>query len=170
MGIPVYDADTRAKWLTENDPELIKNVKELLGAEAYKGDKYNRAYVAGKVFENTQLLAALNKLIHPAVGRDFARWVEENKSAAILCKEAALMFESDSYKSLHKIITVVCPLEQRIINIMLRDPQRKREEILKIIDKQLSDDEKIKRSDFVIYNNENSLLITQINDIINKLS
>jgi dephospho-CoA kinase len=99
MGYLVYNADDRAKWLVDNDAEIRAEIIELLGNEAFFGNKYNKVYVAQKVFQNSALLHKLNVIIHPKVGVDFDKWVEFNKNQAILVKEAALMFESDSYKS-----------------------------------------------------------------------
>jgi dephospho-CoA kinase len=83
-------------------------------------------------------------------------------------KEAAILFESESYKSVQKIITVTSPVELRIARVMKRD-QALREDIMKRIASQISDEEKIKRSDFVLVNNEKELLIPEILKIHNQL-
>lgn len=170
LGYPIYNADDRAKWLVENDSDLKKNIILILGSESYIEDKYNRSFVSKTVFQNPDLLIKLNELIHPKVGNDFDKWASENSNSKIIVKEAALIFESDSYKNLDKIITVIAPIEDRIDNILKRDTFRTKEEILKIINNQLSDKEKIDKSDFVIYNNSNELILPQILNIINQLS
>ena len=68
LGVPVYQADERAKWLTEHDPMLRADIIRLLGREAYDlAGRYNRAFVAAQVFGNPDRLVALNALIHPRV-------------------------------------------------------------------------------------------------------
>ena len=64
LGIPVYYADVRAKWLTNNDLQLRKEIKELLGRQAYdENSQYNRTWVANQVFDNPALLQMLNMLV-----------------------------------------------------------------------------------------------------------
>jgi dephospho-CoA kinase len=169
LSYPVYNADDRAKWLVSNDTDLKSEIIELLGEEAFLNNKYNKVYVANKVFNNQDLLNKLNSLIHPKVGIDFEKWVIENKNHSIVLKEAALMFESDSYKALDQIITVVAPLQFRIKNILNRDINRSEEEIKNIISKQLSDEEKIKKSDFVIKNDDILPILPQVIKILNTL-
>jgi dephospho-CoA kinase len=64
LDIPVYDADTRAKWLTNHDLVIRKAVVELLGEESYtEAGEYNRTYVSDKVFKNPDLLKKLNAIL-----------------------------------------------------------------------------------------------------------
>ena len=168
MNIPVYDADSRARWLQENDPFLIDSIKMIFGKEIYtsKG-KLDRKLLASKVFGNKALLDSLNQLVHPKVFEDFNVWSHIHKSFPYIMKEAALMFESDSYKYLDKVILIVSPIELRIKRILNRDPHRSREEIHAIISKQLSDEEKILKADYLIHNDEKALLIPQVLELDN---
>jgi dephospho-CoA kinase len=163
LGIPVYDADTRAKWLYVHNLDLKDEIIQAFGAEAYTvAGQVNRSYLANRVFNNTQSVALLNKLVHPRVGADYQVWVKQQTDAPYVIKEAALLFESGSFQSLDKIITVFTPLPLRIQRISQRDKQRSVEEIQAIITKQMSEEEKIKRADYILYNDEQQLLTLRV--------
>ena len=163
LGIPIYYADDRAKWIMVNDPELKLEICATFGEESYEpSGALNRAYLAQRVFNQPEELARLNGLVHPAVGRDFTNWVAENKEAPYLIKEAALIFEAGSYKTLDKVITVTAPKAERLNRVILRDSQRSKQQIEAIMDKQLSERERKKRSDFVVSNDGKELVIPQV--------
>lgn len=163
LGIPVYDADSRAKWIVNNHPDLRKELIAEFGQEAYDvNGNYNRAYMAQQVFNDGNRVKVLNQLIHPRVGQDFLDWSNQNAQAPYLLKEAALMFESGSYLALNKVITVFAPNEVRIKRILKRDPFRSEDQIKAIFGKQLAEDEKMKRADFVVNNDDQHLVIPQV--------
>lgn len=168
LGIPIYDADTRAKWLTNNDPEIRSKVIAQFGSKSFNPNGLDREFLANRVFNDPVQLGILNSIIHPAVGRDFDNWLNQQSSDYVI-KEAALMFEAGSYKLQDKIITVSAPVELRIQRVLKRDPFRSKEQIEAIIDKQLSEEERIERSDFVIYNDENQMVIPQVIELHQKL-
>ena len=162
FGIPVYDADSRAKVLMVSDPELKESIKTNFGEESYyKDGGLNKKHLS-KVFAEGSKLKVLNSLVHPKVGQDFLNWTQENSNAPYIIKEAALLFESGSYKLLDKVITVFTPLDLRIKRVSLRDADRSEEQIMEIVSKQLPEEEKMKKADFVIYNDESQSLILQV--------
>jgi dephospho-CoA kinase len=169
LGIPVYHADDRAKWLMTNDTGLKTRILEVFGEKSYsdKGE-LNRTFLASEVFGNIEKTQLINSLVHPVVKADFEAWALDQKSAYVL-KEAALLFETGSAEELDFVITVSSPLRVRINRILLRDPHRNEEQINAIIDQQLPDEEKIKRSDFVVKNVDNKLLIPQVLGIHQKI-
>jgi dephospho-CoA kinase len=162
LGIPVYYADDRAKWLMANDRELKNKISAAFGLESYLEDgSINRAFLASQVFSDEEKVKTINALVHPAVKMDFETWVNQQKTPYIL-KEAALLFETGSYRDLDKTINVSAPLKIRITRILLRDTHRTMEQIHDIIDKQLPDEEKNSLADMVIKNADNKLLIPQV--------
>jgi len=162
LGAPVYDADRQAKWLMDNDPQLKENIIAAFGDQAYNEEgNLNRTYLAEMVFEDADKVATLNQLVHPAVGRDFERWVS-TQSTPYIIKEAALLVEAGSYKELDKILLVTAPEKMRIRRVMKRDPQRKLEQVQAIISRQLSDSEKMRVADYVIKNDHTGLLVPQL--------
>jgi len=163
LGIPVYDADTRAKWVMHNDQELKQELTQAFGPETYtEAGELNRAYLSKTAFNDPQKLALLNSLVHPHVGNDFTKWVEANHAAPYVLKEAALMFESESWRQMDEIIVVAAPLEVRIKRILQRDPHRTQQDVETIISKQLAEEEKMARAQHIIYNDDKQLLIPQV--------
>lgn len=170
LGIPVYYADERAKWLMVHDKQLAAGIKELFGSAAYlPNGSLNRSYIAGIVFQDKDKLAQLNALVHPAVAKDGERWRRAQKNAPYTLKEAAILFESESHRLLDKVITVSAPLEVRIARVMARDGT-KRSAVEARIRKQMTEEERIRRSDFVIYNDGSVSLVRQIVDLHRLLS
>lgn len=163
LDIPVYDADTRAKWLTNHDATIRKAVIELLGAESYtETGEYNRPYVAARVFKNPDLLKNLNAIIHPAVGKDTADWLTRNSESPYLIKEAAIMNKAGVNNNLDYVIVVQAPIALRIQRVKNRDENRSEEEIRAIIARQISEEEREAIADFTINNDENAALIPQV--------
>jgi dephospho-CoA kinase len=162
LGVPVYDADSRAKWLMVHDISLKDSIQREFGPESYKTDGQIDKLHLGKAFSDPKQLAILNELIHPVVGLDYRKWVSTMSHEPYLVKEAALLFESGSYKFLDKIITVFCPESIRVQRVLKRDPHRTKQQVQTIIDRQLSEDEKLKKADYIIYNDDKHLLITQV--------
>lgn len=171
MGIPVYYADIQAKKIMNSNPALKKKVKDLLGDDAYFANgKLNRVYVASKIFSDKEMLSQINQLVHPMVQEDSKRWSEQFRKDEIpyVIKEAALLVENGSYRSLDSLIVVTCPQETRIQRVIKRD-KTNYEEVLKKLKIQLPEDEKIKVADFVIDNSGHKSLIPQVWKIHKKL-
>ena len=162
LGIPVYYADDRAKWLMENNNEVIHGISALFGKEAYSAGKLNRSLISSKAFHNPALLEQLNAIVHPAVGKDYADWHLSQTKVPYTLKEAALLFEAGSYKDLDKTILVLSPENLRIKRIIKRDPFRTQEDIKAILERQMKDDEKQKLADYSILNDEVHLVIPQV--------
>lgn len=167
LGIPVYYADDAAKRIMNENDELREAVQTHFGAETYTNNKLNRSHLASLVFGDEKKLALLNELVHPLTIADSDRWMKAQTSAYAI-KEAALIFESDVWKGLDKVIGVSAPQELRLQRAMQRDSISK-EAVLARMNKQMNEDEKMKRCDFVIYNDETQLLIPQVLELHEKL-
>ncbi len=161
LGIPVYYADDRAKELMISDHELVAGIKNIFGEEAYEDGQLNRKLLSDKAFKDKSLLTKLNAVVHPAVFRDSINWFLSHEDKLYVLYEAAILFETGNNQNMDKVITVVAPAEDRIARIIARDAVE-REEVLARIDKQLSDDEKIRRSDFVIHNDHSHSVVEQV--------
>jgi len=160
LGIPVYDADKRAKALVNEIPDLKKNIIDLLGDESYQNGVYNRSYISQIVFQDQEKLAALNRLIHPYSIGDADNWFLQQQSPYII-KEAAILFESGAHKHLDVVIGVYAPLELRLNRVQQRDGLSK-EEILRRMSTQMDEEQKMKLCDYLIVNDEKQSLITQV--------
>ena len=152
LGFPVYDSDFWAKELVNLDENLKSRIIELLGEESYdENGKYNRKFVAEKVFDHQELLLKLNQIIHPAVKIHFENWVNA-QNAEFVFKETALLFELKLNESCYQSILVTADENIRIKRVMNRDGRTYRE-VKEIIDKQMPEVDKVKIADFVIENN-----------------
>ena len=120
LGIAVFNSDEQAKALIATDAQVKERIIAAFGEEAYHNGEYNRTYIAQIVFNNSEKLAILNGIVHPALAEYFKRWAKEQTSPYVL-KEAAILFESGSYKDCDYIITVTAPEEVRIARVMARD-------------------------------------------------
>ena len=166
LGVPAYDADSRAKNLMTTDGILIDQIKKEFGSLSYdvKGG-LNREFLSATVFAKQDKLKQLNALVHPRVAVDYKQWVEEHEGNKYVLKEAALLFESGSYKELDKIILVTAPKEIRIERVLARDNHRTKEDVEKIIQNQISEEEKEAKANFIIRNNESELIVPQVLDL-----
>ncbi|MBD1431301.1 dephospho-CoA kinase [Sphingobacterium sp. DN00404] len=161
LGVPFYDADREAKELMNTNP-AIKNALILeFGKEVYDIEgRLNRAYLASQVFRDQKKLDKLNAVVHPIVIQHGEDW-SASQTFPYTLKEAALLFESGSYKKLDYTILVTAPLDVRVARVMQRDKVTK-QEVLDRVNKQLSDEEKQKLADFTIVNDELTPLLPQI--------
>ncbi len=167
LGIPTYDADKEAKDIMVKSEVVRQLLIENFGSEVYFEDgKLNREWLGKRVFNNAEELRKLNAIVHPAVIKDAEDWAN-TQSSLYSVKEAALLFESDSYKSLDINILVSSPLETRIERVMKRD-NVERDEVLRRINKQMPEEEKEKLSDYIIYNDDNHSLINQVMELHQK--
>ena len=162
LGIPVFYADDEAKKVMVEDAELIAGIKQAFGKEAYFADgSLNRKHIAGIVFNNKEELLKLNALVHPAVFRAFDKWVINQKNVPYVLKEAALLFESDSYKMCDRSVLVTAPLEIRIQRVTQRDGITA-DEVKSRNDRQFSEEKKLAMANDVIINDDTQLVIPQV--------
>jgi len=169
LGVPVYYADDEAKNILDTNSDVLNKVIETFGKEVINDSgRVDRKKLASVVFNSPEKLGALNKIVHPAVGKHFQEWCFLNSRSAYILKEAAILFESGAYKNVDKVITVVAPEEMRIQRVIARD-KISREEVESRISKQISDEEKISRSAFIITNDEQQMVIPQVLKIHNEL-
>jgi dephospho-CoA kinase len=160
LGIPVYNSDDASKRLMAEDENLKRNILESFGESSYVNGMLNRKYLAAQVFEDSKKLALLNSLVHPATINDARQWMEKQKSVYVI-KEAALIFESGSNEFLDFVIGVQSPRELRIERALKRDNVT-RGEIEARMKLQMDEDEKMKRCNFIIVNDEQQMLIPQV--------
>ena len=150
------------------DKFLKKGIQNLFGDKVYKEGSLQNKVLSDIVFNNSQKLEKLNKLVHPLVKISFDNWCLKQQSRVII-KEAAILFESDSHYGLDNVICVSAPMETRIERVIKRD-SISRDQVLARIEMQMPQNEKEKLSDFIIVNNEVELLLPQIIKIVKQIS
>jgi dephospho-CoA kinase len=168
LGVPVYIADDEAKKIMES-PQILNAIREKFGESIFEGNRISRERLANIVFKDPKRLKELNEIIHPAVKKHFKEWLQQHTDAPFIIKEAAILFESGSYKDCDQIITVVAPLETRMERVLKRDHTTK-EQVLNRIHNQWSDEMRIAKSDYVIDNIDLALAKQQVNKIAEKLT
>lgn len=168
LQIPVYNADDEAKKFLSNQ-FVISELINKFGSNILADNKIDNKKLAAIVFNNKDYLIFLNQLIHPLVKTDFNNWCNSlPDSCKYVIMEAAILFESGFDKYVDKIIMVTAPQEIRIERIIKRDNST-REEILKRMANQWDEDKKTNLADFLITNDDNSLLIPQVIEINKKI-
>ena len=94
LHIPIFDSDSVAKELIEQDPVIKQSIINLLGSEAYEGQQYNRAFVKKRLSEQSSLITSLNQLIHPAVRKAAVHWHQKQNSPFALYESALFTVEN----------------------------------------------------------------------------
>ncbi|KAF2507208.1 dephospho-CoA kinase [Flavobacterium zhairuonense] len=150
MGVPVYIADDGARVVMQAE-DVIEKIKKTFGAALFENNVLNRAKLADIVFNDSDKLAQLNAIVHPAVKKDFEAWLLLRAKEEYVIYEAAILFESGRYKECDSIITVTAPVEVRIERVLKRD-NTTREQVLSRMQMQWKDEDRISKSNFVINN------------------
>ncbi len=160
LGIPVYYADDAAKRLMNEDSKLKQQIIQHFGEESYVHGTLNRTYLSSVVFSDTEKTKLINSIIHPATLADAELWMNKQTTPYAI-KEAALIFEAGAEKQLDLVIGVQAPLPTRIQRVMQRDNITE-EAVLARMQKQMNEEEKMSRCDFVLVNDEKEILIPQV--------
>ena len=166
-GIPVYVADKEGAILSNISPVIQKKLKELLGDDIYIDGRLNREWLASLIFTNEILLKKVNGIIHPVVREDFKGWVlnQESEYCAI---ESAILYESGFDRDVDVVLMVDAPVELRLSRAMKRDGATEAE-IMRRMNRQMSDSLKREQANFVIVNDDVHALIPQVENFLIKL-
>lgn len=168
MDFPVFYSDKVGKSLMSSDTAVINKVKAVFGDQAYNNGELNRRYLAKEIFNDQSLKAKLNEIVHPAVRKAFDSWKKEQNTPLVF-NEAAILFETGTYKNYDYNILVTAPQETRIQRVQDRDNISK-DQVLERMNNQWSDDKKRKLCDFEIINDGNTLLVPQVEKVIKTIS
>ena len=160
LGIAVFNADKQAKLLVNKDVYLKQSLIAEFGKEVYLDNELNRKYLSKLAFNDDLVLKRLNALVHPVVQEAFEKWSIQ-QSGAYVIKEAAILFESNTYQSLDAIICISCPEEIRLRRILKRDDLSEKD-VRQRMSHQWAEEKKISLSDYVITNDNSSLVMPQI--------
>lgn len=161
FGIPVFDADSEAKRLMATDAALVAAIRSEFGDQAYHDDgSVNRGYLASQVFNDPQRLEVLNGLVHPVAIRAGEEWAHRQEGPYSV-KEAALLFESGSFKLNDFTILVTAPQAVRIARVVQRDGVTP-EQVRARMQRQWPDEEKARLADFTIVNDGTQAIIPQV--------
>ena len=159
-GVPVYDCDTEAKRIMNDNAEVRDLLVQHFGKECYTPDfQLDRKYLAGCIFGNVENLRLVNSIVHPRVKDDFLLWCNTVKYP-VVAMESAILFESGFSGAVDFIVCVYADKEVCITRACKRS-SLSREEVVRRIDKQSSTEKIIEQSDFSICNNPDTPLLPQ---------
>ena len=161
LGVPIYDADQRAKALYSENIKLQKQLIQKYGTAIYKNGAINTELLGKIIFTDKKELQWLNALVHPLIFEDYKHWCQQNEDAIYTIKEAAIMFESGSDKNVDAVIGVFSPEALRMERVMARDGSVE-EEIRSRMSKQMPQEDLLGRCQFYIHNDSENSLISQV--------
>ena len=173
MGYTVFDCDSSAKRVMQDDPQLRADLTALFGPETYStttdGPRLNRTYLASRIFGHPDLIAQMNACVHPAVARDLCSVIGYHSDEPVIFYESAILYESgfDQLAPTHEVWTVSAPLELRISRAMQRD-HTTRDKVMSRIASQMPQDEKERRAQAVIINDDRHSIIAQVRSILDQ--
>lgn len=168
MGYPVFYSDLEAKNIVNKDPEVRKELIDLVGTQVYNENELDRAYLAEKIFEDPQLREKVNQIIHPRVRSAFDRFAEQNKSIGLAFNEAAILFETGAYRSFDANVLITAPEELRIARVINRDKVSE-EQVRDRMKAQWPDDRKKQLADFIILNDDQTPVLAQVEKMMDQL-
>ena len=160
LNVPVFNADNVAKFQMNKDVNLKQSLIAEFGKEVFLNNELNRKYLSKLAFNDDLVLKRLNALVHPVIQEAFEKWSIQ-QSGAYIIKEAAILFESNTYQSLDAIICISCPEEIRLKRILKRDDLSEKE-VRQRMSNQWAEEKKISLSDYVIKNDNTCLVMPQI--------
>lgn len=168
MGYPVFYADLEAKTIMSSHHDVRRFLIERVGEEAYVNGELNRAFLAKRFFSDPELLAEVNKLVHPLVRKSFVDFAKNNETSKLVFNEAAILFETGAFKQFDAIVLVTANEQTRIRRVIHRDGIGE-SEVIKRMSSQWSDEDKRALTEFEIDNNEDSHLLAQVEQVVVRL-
>ena len=169
MGYPIYDSDSWAKKLMNNNSDIRNSLTLRFGKDTYTDTGLNRQFLAQQIFCNKENLAYVNSIVHPAVGKHFLQWSERQHSKLVFI-ESAILFSSGFDKIVDKIIFVDAPQDMRLKRAMVRDNSNAEAVMARIKNQAAGDTFARTHSDFIIQNDNKKLLTTQVLSVLNKIN
>ncbi len=167
LGIPVFSADDEGHSIMETDTGLKDELNRLIGEDLYATGELDRSKLASLIFNDDFLLDRVNSLVHPRVFELYQEWREQQQADYVIF-EAAILFEAGAEEYVDKILAVIAPLEERINRVMGRN-RMTREQVMERVNKQIKEEEMLKRSDYYINNSENTMIIPEVMKIHNSI-
>jgi dephospho-CoA kinase len=171
LGVAVFSADIKAREIMDYDSEIKEKINLIAGRDLYSDGNLDRIALASIIFNNPDILGKVNSLVHPVVFDRFEKWKNEQPSPYVVM-EAAILFETGNAKRLDRTVTVIAPEEERINRVIFRN-RLTRDQVIERIRNQMNDEQRIKLSDYIIYNSENDMIIPSVlkihEEIINQI-
>jgi dephospho-CoA kinase len=147
-GVPVFDADAVVRRLQGPGGALVSRIEERFpGTTGSNG--VDRDALSSRVLQDPEELAALEAIVHPAVHHERTRFIVENGDAKALLFEIPLLFETGGAEAFDKVIVVSAPAGVQRERVLSR-PGMTEAKFEALLARQMPDEEKRKRADFVV--------------------
>lgn len=167
IGYPVYDSDTEARRLNEQDPDVKQQLMAAFGEDIYADGNLNKPKLASLIFQSDENRLLVNSIVHPAVKRDFLQWAERQQTDIVFL-EAAILYESGFNEFMNKVVAVTAPEEVRVQRAMKRDNATE-QQVVNRIHSQMNQDELARMADYVVVNDNCLPLLPQVEALVNNL-
>lgn len=167
LDIPVYYSDDEAKKLYEN-PDVQHRITDALGVNVFEHGILNRKLLAEYIFSNPEMRDKINAIIHPQVRENFGHFCEMHASSPYVINEAAILFETGTYKKFQFNILVIAPENIKIERLKNRD-NASEETIRERMKAQWNDEQKMPLANFIINNDGVQSLKDQVMEIHQKI-
>lgn len=168
MGYSIFSSDQVSKKIVSENTFVRDQIRNFFSEDIIENEKIIREKLAIQVFSNKEKLKKLNEIVHPFVKKEFDNWMSNRYDEKVVFKEAAILFEANSHKNLDYVVCVTAKLRDRINRVMQRDKVDS-DSVEKRISMQMSQIEKEKLSDFVIFNSKDDLVLPQIIKALKKI-
>ena len=147
-GVPVFDADAVVHRLQGPAGALVAEIEALFPGTTGPGG-VDRTALAERVLAEREALQNLEALVHPAVRRERQAFLRDNAGAPLVVLDIPLLFETSGTGGLDRIAVVSAPPEVQRARVLAR-PGMTAEKFERILERQMPDEEKRARADFVI--------------------
>ena len=166
QGVPVYNTDVETRRLQQENAELKSEIISLLGENSYIDGMLNRKWVSSQIFGDEKLKKRLMGIVGPYLIADIDLFYERNKDADMVLLESAILFETPLIEKVDKVIFVQADEEVRLERANKRDGITEENYKLRM-SSQIPEEEKIRRADYVIRNNDGDATLPRVMEIIN---
>ncbi len=163
LGVPVFFADDEAKRCYTEDLFVKEEMIQQFGSSIYlPSGELNKLQLAQLIFTQNEARQFVEELVHPAVNRRFQQWILQQHAPYVI-REAAILFESGSYRDCHATISIEAPEEVRIERVVKRSGgKQSREEVKARIANQWTDAQRGEHATYRWQNNNSELLLPEV--------
>ena len=168
-GYSVYNTDAKARELQNTDAVIREKIITLFGNDSYDTLGLNRPFIAQIVFNDSSKLKQLNEIVHPAVKLDFIKWAKQFDLNQNIFLECAILFEGGFHKLVDKSVLITASELVRIQRVMKRDKVTELQ-VRARMKNQMSEDDKKKLADFVIYSDDEKPMSKKLDEFLLKLN
>ncbi len=144
----VYNTDNEAKRIQEMDSQVVKAIKQEFGDDIYQNGALQRSKLGSIVFADAQKLQKLNDIVHPAVVKDFQKWVKNHSNRELLFMECAILFEAEFSHLVDRVVVVTADKKERIKRVIKRNHLTQKEAEQRL-DNQFSEQYKLQKADWI---------------------